>query len=220
MKALFFISCRLPGSEAAGRVTTPSQGAGSPAPAGGVEGSSVGRAPFSPDARAGAVGASGGACGAGAALLNSSPLPTRLHPGWSERSPDAASNVAIEEAQHFEKIVVKSVIGEVWFRRDRQHDIINEVAVEDRCFDSQRLQRHRVGQGMDSKGLDVCNSLEQDKACWRCCCRYGRKEDSWFCSPSRSVYVGPNFTKHHGTKSPLQRPCYRSSFFEPCALIV
>ena len=26
---------------------------------------------------------------------------------------------------------------------------------------------------MDSKGLDVCNSLERDKACWRCwltCC--------------------------------------------------
>ena len=29
---------------------------------------------------------------------------------------------------------------------------------------------------MDSKGLDVCNSLEQDKACWRCCCPDGRKK--------------------------------------------
>ena len=29
---------------------------------------------------------------------------------------------------------------------------------------------------MDSKGLDVCNSLERDKACWRVCCRDGRKE--------------------------------------------
>ena len=28
---------------------------------------------------------------------------------------------------------------------------------------------------MDSKGLDVCNSLERDKACWRCCCPDGRK---------------------------------------------
>ena len=28
---------------------------------------------------------------------------------------------------------------------------------------------------MDSKGLDVCNSLERDKACWRRCCRDGRK---------------------------------------------
>ena len=28
---------------------------------------------------------------------------------------------------------------------------------------------------MDSRGLDVCNSLEQDKACWRCCCPDGRK---------------------------------------------
>ena len=27
-------------------------------------------------------------------------------------------DVAIEVAQHFEKIVVKSVVGEVWFRRD------------------------------------------------------------------------------------------------------
>ena len=29
----------------------------------------------------------------------------------------------------------------------------------------------------DSKGLarDVCNSLKQGKACWRCCCRDGRK---------------------------------------------
>ena len=29
---------------------------------------------------------------------------------------------------------------------------------------------------MYSKGLDVCNSLERDKACWRCCCLDGRKE--------------------------------------------
>ena len=28
---------------------------------------------------------------------------------------------------------------------------------------------------MDSKGLDICNNLEQDKACWRGCCRDGRK---------------------------------------------
>ena len=29
---------------------------------------------------------------------------------------------------------------------------------------------------MDSKGLDVCNSLERDKVCWRGCCRNGRRE--------------------------------------------
>ena len=134
MEAFFFIRGRRPGLEAAGRGTTSSPGAGSPAPAsapstaGGLEGSSAGRAPFSPEAGAGAAGASGGAGGAGAALLNPSSLPTRLLPGWSERSPDAPSNVAIEEAQHFEKIVVKSVFGEVWFRSDCRHDIINEVA--------------------------------------------------------------------------------------------
>ena len=99
---------------------------------------------------------------------------------------------------------------------------------------------------MDSKGLDVCNSLERDKACWRCCCLDGRKAachdgldsltvvlrslrdlgndvegtilfsstvltpfsdntDSGFCSPSRSVFAGPKFSKHHGTKSSLGR---------------
>ena len=42
-----------------------------------------------------------------------------------------AHNVAIEVAQHFEKIVVKSVFGEVCFRSDCRCDIINEVAVED-----------------------------------------------------------------------------------------
>ena len=80
------------------------------------------RAPFSPVAGAGAAGASagGGAGGASAALLNSSPLPTRLLPGWSERNPDAPpkDNVAIEEAEHFIEIVVKSLFGEVWFRSD------------------------------------------------------------------------------------------------------
>ena len=95
-------------------------------------------------------------------------------PSWSEQSPDAhskPSNVAIEEAQHFEKIVVKSVFeskdfDEVWFRCNRRRDIINEVAVE---------YRWGRGEGMDSKGLDICNNLEQDKACWRGCCRDGRK---------------------------------------------
>ena len=28
---------------------------------------------------------------------------------------------------------------------------------------------------MDSKGLDVCNSLELDRVCWHCCCPDGRK---------------------------------------------
>ena len=34
---------------------------------------------------------------------------------------------------------------------------------------------HHVGEGMDSKGLDVCNSLERDKSYWCCCCRDRRK---------------------------------------------
>ena len=29
---------------------------------------------------------------------------------------------------------------------------------------------------MDSKSLDVCNSLEQNKACWCCCCLDGESE--------------------------------------------
>ena len=27
-------------------------------------------------------------------------------------------------------------------------------------------KRHRVGEGMDSKGLHVCNCLQRDRACW------------------------------------------------------
>ena len=50
-----------------------------------------------------------------------------------------------------------------------------KVPVEDSFFGSQRLQSHRVGEGMDSKGLDVCIRQERDKACWFCCCRDGRK---------------------------------------------
>ena len=68
-------------------------------------------------------------------------------------------DVAIGEAQHFEKIIVKSVFSEAWFCRDCQCDIINKVAVEDRCFGSQRLGRHHVGEGMDSKGLDMLEWL-------------------------------------------------------------
>ena len=45
-----------------------------------------------------------------------------------------AHDVAIEEAQHFRKIAVKSVFGEVWFRSDCRREIICEVAVEDSCF--------------------------------------------------------------------------------------
>ena len=90
---LYFHLRRRPGLEAAGRCTAPSPGAGSqapasaPSPARGVGGSSAGREPFSPAAGAGAAGAGG----ASAALLNSSPLLTRLLQGWSERSPDAPS---------------------------------------------------------------------------------------------------------------------------------
>ena len=35
----------------------------------------------------------------------------------------------LEVAQHFGKIVVKSVLGEVWFRSDCRRNIINEVAL-------------------------------------------------------------------------------------------
>ena len=59
-----------------------------------------------------------------------------------------------------------------------------------------------------------------------CCCCRSLTDDATlaiigpgFCSSSRSVYAGRNFTKHHDTKSPLQRPHDHSSLFEPCALI-
>ena len=50
--------------------------------------------------------------------------------------PLRAHNIAIEVAQHFEKIVVKSIFGEIWFRSDCRCDIINEIVVEDSCFGS------------------------------------------------------------------------------------
>ena len=40
---------------------------------------------------------------------------------------------------------------------------------------------------MDSKGLDVCNSLERDKACWRGCCLDGRKAACHDCLDSLTV---------------------------------
>ena len=83
--------------------------------------------------------------------------------------------VAIEVAQHLGKIIVKLVSSEIWFHREWLCDIIYKVPVQYRCFGSQRLQRHRVWEGVDSKGLDVCNTLELDKACWHCCCPDGRK---------------------------------------------
>ena len=126
------------------------------------------------------------------------------------------------------------------------------------------------GEGMGSKGLDVCQSMEKDQECWRSCCldgRHGLPWRSWQsysqfartagtssvfcektrlgssnrtcrifcylgnyvegtilfegqcslpclttrtaasaqCSPSKLVFAGPKFTKHHGTKSPLGR---------------
>ena len=85
MEALFFIRCWRPGLEAAGRGLAPSPGAGSPAAR------RQHRHPHLQEtwearrmgwhhsaAGAGAAGADGGA---GAALLNSSPLPTRLLQG-------------------------------------------------------------------------------------------------------------------------------------------
>ena len=47
-----------------------------------------------------------------------------------------AHDVAIEVAQHFGKIVVKSVFCEVWFCSDCRRYIMNEVAVEDHYFGS------------------------------------------------------------------------------------
>ena len=52
------------------------------------------------------------------------------------------------------------------------------------------------------------------------CFRRDWRRDIGFCSSSRSVNAGPNFTKHHGTKSLLQLHHDHSSFFEPWALIV
>ena len=94
-------------------------------------------------------------CCASAALLNSpqAPFPTHLSyllaglvPGWSERSPDAPSKPTMLTERHFEKFVVKSVFGEVC--SDCRRDIINEHAIEDRCFGSKRLQALcRTGNG-------------------------------------------------------------------------
>ena len=126
MEALFFICGQRPGLEAAGRGMAPSPGAGSPAPAsalspaGGVGGSSAGLSPFSQAAGAGVAGV----CGGTGCVVELISFALQAH------------NVAIEEAQHFRKITVKSVFGEVWFRSDCQHAIINEVAVEDSCFGS------------------------------------------------------------------------------------
>ena len=55
-----------------------------------------------------------------------------------------AHDVIIEVAQHFGKIVVKSIFSNIWLRYDWQHDIINKVAVEDRSFGSQGLRRHSI----------------------------------------------------------------------------
>ena len=42
---------------------------------------------------------------------------------------------------------------------------------------------------MDSKGLEICNSLDQDKACWRGCCQDGRKEACHECLDSVAVVL-------------------------------
>ena len=154
MEALFFTRGRRPGLDAAGRGTAPSPGAGSPAqasapsPAGGVGFSSKGRSPFSPAAGAGAAGAGGGT-GSVVELISCPDSPPAGLVRTKPRCTLQAHNVAIEEAQHFRKISVKSVFGKVcsvWFRSDCRRDIINEVAVEDRCFGSKRLRRHHVGE--------------------------------------------------------------------------
>ena len=49
------------------------------------------------------------------------------------------------------------------------------------------LKRHCKVEGMDSKGLDVCNSLERDKACWCCCCPDGRKAAGHDCLDNLTV---------------------------------
>ena len=116
MEALFFICGRQPGLETAGRGTAPSSGAGSPAsasapsPAGGVGGSSAGRSPFSPAAGAGAAGAGGGTGGVVELISCPDSPPARLV-RTKPRCTLQAHNVAIEEAQHFRKIAVKSVFG-------------------------------------------------------------------------------------------------------------
>ena len=59
-----------------------------------------------------------------AALLNLSPAPPAGLVRTKPRCTLQAHNVAIEEAQHFRKIAVKSVFGEVWFRSDCRREII------------------------------------------------------------------------------------------------
>ena len=116
----YFSSLLLSGLVVAVQRLAPSPGVGLPAPAsapspaGGIGGLSAGHAPFFPAA---------GACCAGAALLNSSPLLTLLLQGWSERSPDAPSKPMMSPEKR--PIVVKSVFSEVWFCCNSQHKIIN-----------------------------------------------------------------------------------------------
>ena len=52
---------------------------------------------------------------------------------------------------------------------------------------------------MNSKGLDVCNSLERDKACWRCCCRDGRKAACHDC-PDSLTFAGNHLQQTHGLR--------------------
>ena len=81
-------------------------------PAGGVGASSAGRSPFSPAAGAGEAGAGGGAGGV-VELISCPVSPPAGLVRTKPRCTLQAHNVAIEEAQHFRKIAVKSVFCEV-----------------------------------------------------------------------------------------------------------
>ena len=175
-----------------------------------------------------------------------------------------AHDVAIETAQHFGEIVVKSVLGEVWFRRDRRLNIIirssssrqmlwEPEASKASCrrgngFQGPRcMQLSGARQGVAWSVGFVAALMEGKRLPWRSlqsyprfactagtrsvyCDKTGRESsnrtcrrfdglgnhvegtcsfeaqvltplsdntDSGFCSPSRSVYARPKFTKHH-----------------------
>ena len=138
-----------------------------------------------------------------AALLNSSPLPTRLLQGWSERSADAPSKAHdfdIEEAQHFRKMAVKSVFGEVWFSSDCRRDIMYKVAVKNSCFGclktdgSYRLVRsHYVGglpDGLDSLTLTYSLFAHTAGTCSIFCYKIGRGGSNRTCKTSAIMSKG------------------------------
>ena len=111
-------------------------------PAGGVGGSSAGRSSFSPAAGAGEAGAGGGAGGV-VELISCPDSPPAGLVRTKPRCTLQAHNVAIEEAQHFRKIAVKSAFsksGSVATVEAKSYAKLPlktvALQLEDRCFGS------------------------------------------------------------------------------------